>query len=149
MLVPALVRAPNTDCKFEAGILYQYPFSSELQRMSVVVKCLRDGEPGDLVLYSKGSPEMIASLSVAESLPGNFTETLTLYTKMGLRVLAIAYKELTMPWHKVSRIPRHELESDLRFLGLILITNTICTAQDMRLIGLTRLADGLLTARRE
>ena len=154
LLVPALVRAPNTDCKFEAGILHQYPFSSELQRMSVVVKCLRDGEPGDLVLYSKGSPEMIASLSVAESLPGNFTETLTLYTKMGLRVLAIAYKELTMPWHKVSRIPRHEMESDLRFLGLILMQNTLkpvttsvireLSTADIRVVMIT--GDNLLTA---
>ena len=154
LLVPALVRAPNTDCKFEAGILHQYPFSSELQRMSVVVKSLRNEQPGDLVLYSKGSPEMIASLSVPGSLPSNFTETLTLYTKMGLRVLAIAYKDLTMPWHKVSRIPRLEMESELNFLGLILMQNTLkpvttsvireLNTADIRVVMIT--GDNLLTA---
>ena len=154
LLVPALVRAPNTDCKFEAGILHQYPFSSELQRMSVVVKSLRDDQPGNLVLYSKGSPEMIASLSLPESLPTNFTETLTLYTKMGLRVLAIAYKDLTIPWHKVSRIPRHEMESELCFLGLILMQNTLkpvttgvireLSTADIRVVMIT--GDNLLTA---
>ena len=154
LLVPALVRAPNTDCKFEAGILHQYPFSSELQRMSVVVKSLRNEQPGNLVLYSKGSPEMIASLSVTDSLPSNFTETLTLYTKMGLRVLAIAYKDLTMPWHRISRIPRLEMESELHFLGLILMQNSLkpvttsvireLSTADIRVVMIT--GDNLLTA---
>ena len=154
LLVPALVRAPFSACTFEAGILYQYPFSSELQRMSVVVKSLRDDDPENLVLYAKGSPEMIASLSLPESLPENFDEVLAMYTNMGLRVLAFAYKELSIPWHKVSRVPRQEMERELKFLGLLLMQNKLkpvttsvireLNAADIRSIMIT--GDNLLTA---
>ena len=49
---------------YEVGILRQFTFSSKLQRMSVVARELAGRH---FVLYAKGSPEMIASLSVANT----------------------------------------------------------------------------------
>ena len=154
LLVPALVRAPASVCSFEAGILHQYPFSSELQRMSVVVKSLREDQPENLVLYAKGSPEIIASLSLPESLPTDFNQVLALYTNKGLRVLAFAYKEVTVPWHKISRVPRQEMEQGLNFLGLLLMQNKLkpvttnvireLNTADIRSVMIT--GDNLLTA---
>ena len=46
---------------FEVGIVRQFPFSSSLQRMSVITRTLG---AKDFELYSKGSPEMISSLSL-------------------------------------------------------------------------------------
>jgi len=56
---------------FEIGIVRQFPFSSKLQRMSVIVRSLGSSH---FDLYAKGSPEMISSLcrhetSMLESLP--------------------------------------------------------------------------------
>ena len=44
---------------FEVGILRQFPFTSKLQRMSVIVK---RQDTDQFTLFAKGSPEMIASL---------------------------------------------------------------------------------------
>ena len=45
---------------YEIGIIKQFPFSSSLQRMSVVVRVLNQPH---FVLYCKGSPEKIAEMS--------------------------------------------------------------------------------------
>ncbi len=57
---------------YEIGVVRQLAFSSIRQRMSVVVSFLpsaglESGEPAQFVLYSKGSPEMIASLCLPET----------------------------------------------------------------------------------
>jgi len=44
---------------FEIGIVRQFPFSSNLQRMSVLVRIL--GADG-MEVYAKGAPEKIATL---------------------------------------------------------------------------------------
>lgn len=48
----------------DLGIVRQFPFSSSLQRMSVITRRL--GAP-EFELYCKGSPEMIVSLSLPET----------------------------------------------------------------------------------
>ncbi|XP_066922539.1 polyamine-transporting ATPase 13A3-like isoform X1 [Clytia hemisphaerica] len=108
----------------EVAILKQFTFSSELQRMSVVVRKL--GAP-NMEIYAKGSPEMIASLSTKESLPDNFEECLMTYTRQGYRVLALAHKSLpkSVHWHKIQHYVRGQAESDLTFLGFIVMKNLL------------------------
>ena len=108
----------------EVAILKQFTFSSELQRMSVIVRRL--GAP-NMEVFVKGSPEMIASLSLKESLPDNFEECLMSYTKQGYRVLALAYKPIpkSVHWHKIQHFVRSQAECDLNFLGLIVMKNLL------------------------
>ena len=108
----------------EVAILKQFTFSSEMQRMSVIIRRL--GAP-TMEVFVKGSPEMIASLSVKESIPDNFEECLMSYTKQGYRVLALAYKQLpkSVQWHKIQHFVRSQAESDLNFLGFIVMKNLL------------------------
>ncbi len=48
----------------EIGIIRQFPFSSSLQRMSVVVKEL---DSPNFEIFTKGSPEKIFELSIKET----------------------------------------------------------------------------------
>jgi len=48
----------------EVGIVRQFTFSSSLQRMSVITRELNSD---CFNIYSKGAPEMIASMCVPES----------------------------------------------------------------------------------
>ena len=61
-ITPTIVRSANKAC--ELAIIKQYPFSSALQRMSVVVKELDEANFG---FYTKGSPEKIFELSKPET----------------------------------------------------------------------------------
>jgi magnesium-transporting ATPase (P-type) len=98
-------------------IVKQFPFSSGLQRMSVITKEVNEN---NYSLYCKGSPEKIAELSNQDSLPHNFLDVLSSFTKQGFRVIAIAYKTLKLNKEEIKNVDRDELEHDLAFLGLIL-----------------------------
>ena len=66
---------------FELGIIKKFEFSSELQRMSVIVKNLNENF---YKIYTKGSPEKIRKLSIKETIPNNFEEILEYYTNNNL-----------------------------------------------------------------
>lgn len=130
----------------EIGIIRQFPFSSSLQRMSVITKTL--GEK-DFVVYCKGSPEMILSLSKPQTgwssflyqieiyeveqskavlvlVPKNFNSILREYTEEGYRVLAIGYRPLVkISYAKVQRIQREDVEQGLTLLGLVVLENKL------------------------
>ncbi|XP_077564177.1 polyamine-transporting ATPase 13A3-like [Haemaphysalis longicornis] len=106
----------------EVGIVRELPFSSGLQRMSVVTRMLGSTH---FDVFCKGAPETIASLSKADTVPPDFVDTLTSYTQRGHRVLALAYRPLTDSFTKVHRLPREELERDLIFLGLLVMENRL------------------------
>lgn len=57
------------DNNVEIGIVREFPFTSSLQRMSVITRKLGDAYFG---VYTKGSPEMISSLCVQVSKNLNF-----------------------------------------------------------------------------
>uniref|UniRef100_A0A674MXZ1 Polyamine-transporting ATPase 13A3 n=1 Tax=Takifugu rubripes TaxID=31033 RepID=A0A674MXZ1_TAKRU len=99
---------------YEIGIVRQFPFSSTLQRMSVVARLL--GEKC-MDAYMKGAPEVVASLCKKETVPENFAEVLEGYTKQGFRVIALAHRRLEskLTWHKAK----------MDFLGLIIMQNKL------------------------
>ncbi|KAM9279137.1 putative cation-transporting ATPase 13A4 [Morus bassanus] len=101
-------------------ILHQFPFSSALQRMSVIAMEI-GGEPQ---VFTKGAPEMVAMLCRAETVPSNFESKLLLYTAQGFRVIGLACKSL-QSGKQSTDLTREEVESDLTFLGLLIMENRL------------------------
>lgn len=163
MMVPTVVRPKHQPVSHHAsteqlkgedlGIVRQFPFSSSLQRMSVITRQLG---ARNFVLYVKGSPEMITSLSTPQSVPLDFHETLTNYTQHGYRVIALAKKELPskLTYPKIQRLQREQLECDLTFLGLLVMENrlkvettpVIQTLQEANIRTIMVTGDNMLTA---
>eukprot|EP00914_Ancora_sagittata_P021502 GHVO01042548.1.p1 GENE.GHVO01042548.1~~GHVO01042548.1.p1 ORF type:complete len:829 (+),score=75.05 GHVO01042548.1:152-2638(+) len=107
-------------------LLKRHEFSPNLKRMSVIVG---DINQPTYYCYVKGSPECIASLCQEHTVPAGFESIMAEYTSKGLRTLGLAGKCLNMPC--VHSIGRHEVESDLTFLGLLIFENTVrpCSRQ--------------------
>ena len=72
----------NQFLKYELGILHELPFSSHMQRMSVIVKRVAcpSGMTHNMELYCKGAPEVVASLCKGNSVPQDFGDRLRFYT---------------------------------------------------------------------
>uniref|UniRef100_A0A2K5QZ89 ATPase 13A3 n=1 Tax=Cebus imitator TaxID=2715852 RepID=A0A2K5QZ89_CEBIM len=106
------------------GIVRQFPFSSALQRMSVVARVLGDKK---MDAYMKGAPEVIASLCKPETVPVDFQKVLEDFTKQGFRVIALAHRKLEskLTWHKVQNISRDAIENNMDFMGLIIMQNKL------------------------
>ncbi|XP_054441113.1 probable cation-transporting ATPase 13A4 [Pteronotus mesoamericanus] len=102
------------------AILHQFPFSSSLQRMTVVVQEMG----GDRLVFMKGAPETVASFCQPETIPTTFASELQIYTTQGFRVIALAYKKLEMD-HHATALMRDKVESDLIFLGLLILENQL------------------------
>ncbi|XP_041270341.1 probable cation-transporting ATPase 13A4 [Onychostruthus taczanowskii] len=101
-------------------ILHQFPFSSALQRMSVIAQEIG----GDPQAFIKGAPETVAMLCRSETVPSNFESKLLLYAAQGFRVIGLACKSLQggkLP----AALTREEVESDLTFLGLLIMENRL------------------------
>ena len=137
----------------EIAILKQYTFESSLQRMSVITKEFGDDH---MIVYTKGSPEMIFSLCLDDTKPDGIMDVLDKYTRTGNRVLAIASKVLAenMEWDDIKNLPRSEIECNLKFLGLIILENvlkpvskaTIDVLQQANIRAIMATGDNLLTA---
>lgn len=97
----------NTNEPFEIGIVQQYQFSSSLQRMSVIV---RVSGSETYKAYTKGSPEMILSLSKPETVPKDILFSLRRYTEQGYRVIAMGRSTFTEDGTKVNNSTRLVLE---------------------------------------
>ncbi|XP_039086323.1 probable cation-transporting ATPase 13A5 [Hyaena hyaena] len=105
------------------AILHQFPFSSSLQRMSVVTQVAGDDH---FHVYMKGAPEMLARFCKSETVPENFPQELRNYTVQGFRVIAFAHKALEMEkLSEVEDLAREKVESDLTFLGLLIMENRL------------------------
>ncbi|XP_030042788.1 probable cation-transporting ATPase 13A3 [Microcaecilia unicolor] len=109
---------------YEVGIITQFPFSSSLQRMSVVTRTLGQKR---LEAYMKGAPETVAALCKRETVPENFSQVLETYTRQGLRVIAMAHRwlEPKLTWHRVQNINRDVIECNMEFLGLVMMQNKL------------------------
>ncbi|KAB0403015.1 hypothetical protein E2I00_002248, partial [Balaenoptera physalus] len=77
------------------AILHQFPFSSALQRMTVIAQEMG----GDWLAFMKGAPERVASFCQPETVPTSFVSELQIYTTQGFRVIGLAYKKLEMDHH--------------------------------------------------
>ncbi|XP_074260827.1 putative cation-transporting ATPase 13A4 isoform X2 [Saimiri boliviensis] len=102
------------------AILHQFPFSSALQRMTVIVQEMG----GDRLAFMKGAPERVASFCQPETVPTSFVSELQIYTTQGFRVIALAYKKLEND-HHTTALAREKVESDLIFLGLLILENRL------------------------
>ncbi|XP_055580031.1 probable cation-transporting ATPase 13A4 isoform X5 [Falco biarmicus] len=113
---------PKASCAPVEGvtILRQFPFSSALQRMSVIAQEIG----GEKQVFTKGAPEMVAMLCRAETVPSNFESKLLLYTAQGFRVIGLACKSL-QAGKQSTDLTREEAESDLTFLGLLIMENRL------------------------
>ncbi|KAI4490957.1 hypothetical protein M0802_010631 [Mischocyttarus mexicanus] len=129
LVAPIVVKPPknhhfteNMNKISEIGILQQYQFSSSLQRMSVIVRILGSEH---FKAYTKGSPEMIFSLSKPETLPKNIMTILKTYTEQGYRVIALGQSTIFENGAKISKMTRDEVEQNLEFLGLVILENRL------------------------
>ncbi|CAO2631483.1 Probable cation-transporting ATPase 13A5 [Lemmus lemmus] len=104
-------------------VLRQFPFSSGLQRMSVIAQLAGDLH---LQVYMKGAPEMVARFCRSETVPKNFPQELRNYTVQGFRVIALAHKILNVEkLSDVDHLAREKVESELTFLGLLIMENRL------------------------
>lgn len=148
--VLAVMKPPSQQDTNALAIVRRFPFSSALQRMSVVTVA---PEGHSVVAFLKGSPEMVASLCKAETVPAQFSTTLSNFSRDGLRVLAIGYKPFDVATD-FNTIQREEVEKDMHFLGFLMMKNLVKT-ESPRVINLLNLAtlrtimvtgDNILTA---
>lgn len=114
----------SEDINFDHGIVREFPFSSNLQRMAVVTRCLT---VQGFNVYCKGSPEMLQQLCQPESIPDDYSQQLSVFAKRGFRIIAVAYKKLNpkINYTKVQRLSREEVEQDLEFLGFVILENRL------------------------
>ncbi|PIN91807.1 hypothetical protein AB205_0172520 [Aquarana catesbeiana] len=123
----SLVLKPGQACRSGPAegiaIIHQFPFSSSLQRMSVITQEI--GQDNHVV-YMKGAPEMVIQFCREDSVPKGFSSELQFYTMKGFRVIGLAYKVLeeVKPRSNSSFI-REDVESDLEFLGLLILENKL------------------------
>lgn len=124
MMFPTVVKASTNveNSENQIGIIREFPFSSNSQRMGVVVRRLGGNH---FEYYCKGSPEMLLNFCNSETVPDDFTHILAQYTQQGYRVIAIAHIELHMSYAKVQRLQRETIEKDLNLLGLIVLENRL------------------------
>ena len=129
----------SLDEDLSIGIIRQFQFSSERQCMSVIVRVtsmkedhendnfLNEFQPPEFRVFCKGSPEKIEAISDPSTLPLDFHTVLDSYTEKGYRVIALATKTIpsNKSYIKIQRMVRTEVETDLEFLGLIVLENRI------------------------
>ncbi|KAI9025770.1 putative P-type ATPase [Phycomyces nitens] len=107
----------------EFGIIHSFEFVSALRRMSVIVRRLANP---CMEVFVKGAPEVMVDICRPETMPADFQERLYWYTHRGYRVIACASRQLEdVKWHKLHKLKRQDVESNLTFLGFIIFENKL------------------------
>ncbi|XP_041419199.1 probable cation-transporting ATPase 13A4 [Xenopus laevis] len=105
------------------AILHQFPFSSALQRMSVITQVTGES---NLMVFMKGAPEMVIRFCKPETVPLNVSKKLEFYTGQGFRVIGLGYRLLEKEkLQTIQHVEREEVETDLIFLGLLILENSL------------------------
>lgn len=106
-----------TKDKHKAKILRRFQFSLALKRSATVALItLKDMPDKKNFVAVKGAPETIAKMVV--DAPANYDAVYKLFTRLGSRVLALAYKYLDASVN-VTKVDREDVELDLHFAGFI------------------------------
>lgn len=121
---PSIIK-PSDDKEGEYSVIRQFTFSSSLQRMSVIVFDPSEDRPDNMMLYSKGSPEMILSLCDPQTVPEDYLIQVNAYAQHGFRLIAVARRPLDMNFNKAAKVKRDSIECDLEMLGLIVMENRV------------------------
>lgn len=108
----------------QIGIIREFPFSSSLQRMSVITRRLDDTH---FKIFAKGAPEKIYNLCDKKTVPEHFHTILNSYARQGYRIIALAYSTLPAKYTitKVQKVPRDTVERNLTFLGFCVMENRL------------------------
>eukprot|EP00736_Rhodelphis_marinus_P001278 Rmarinus@m.10742 len=135
----------------ELRILKRFDFSSDKQRMGVLVERTRrvKSHAGqshnkeissdttivkEIWFHVKGAPEVVAQRCSASAVPSSFEQNLRQYSHDGLRVLACASKQITLEdvnefgnnWEEIlPLITSAHLETNLHLTGLIAFENRL------------------------
>uniref|UniRef100_A0A8D3DI75 P-type ATPase A domain-containing protein n=1 Tax=Scophthalmus maximus TaxID=52904 RepID=A0A8D3DI75_SCOMX len=150
-IMPTVVRPPKQLLPPEPAVSQEqdmvrtFPFSSALQRMTVVARLLGEKR---MDAYTKGAPEVVAGLCKKDTVPEKFAEVLEGYTKQGFRVIALAHRRLE------SKLTWDHIETNMEFLGMIIMQNKLKTEtpgvlQDLRQANIRTVmvtGDNMLTA---
>ncbi|CAL1273353.1 unnamed protein product [Larinioides sclopetarius] len=106
------------------AVVRLFPFESSLKRMSVVAQTEGTSR---FEVFLKGAPELVVSLSRKETVPDDVTDVLEYYSSQGFRIIAVASKCLPddTSWKEVQQMARNQLETDLQFLGLVVLENKL------------------------
>ncbi|KAF8726522.1 hypothetical protein AX14_007766 [Amanita brunnescens Koide BX004] len=129
----------------ELGVIRTFEFVASLRRMSVVVKRLKSNS---MEIYVKGAPEVMVNICDRDSLPEDYDDLLSYYTRRGYRVIAMAGKSIDgLSWRRAQRMSREQAESGLRFLGLVIFENRIkpATAPAIQALRSAHLACRMIT----
>jgi len=109
----------------QVKIVQRHHFSSELQRMSVVVDVQAKGDgavsSGKYCLV-KGSPEAVLKLLATGNVPAWYEASYNAMAEEGMRVLALAYKRCPNGYDVKNEESRSWVEADLSFGGFIAFT---------------------------
>ena len=106
----------------------RFQFSSALKRQSSVAMVHgTDSKTGQKIKGTfagvKGAPETIMKMLV--DVPADYEETYKYFTRKGSRVLALAYKQLTVDSElgaaKINDLKREKVETDLIFAGFLVL----------------------------
>ena len=114
-------------------VLWHFQFVSWLRRASVIVQDLSvpEGSEERHMVFTKGAPEMVASLCEPSTIPARHDEWLEYYTRQGHHVISCAGKPFipspgvpvtSMNFH---RLERSDVECDLKFLGFVVFENPL------------------------
>ncbi|XP_069776141.1 polyamine-transporting ATPase 13A3-like isoform X3 [Narcine bancroftii] len=113
-------------CRFRSGIgiLRQFPFTSALQRMTVIAKNL---DEQSLVAYCKGAPETLVKLCTPDSVPDDFQAVTESFMKRGYRVIGLAFREFkgSLQESDINNVNREFVEQNMIFTGLVILENRL------------------------
>ena len=77
-------------------------------------------------MFVKGSPEKIQELCNSQSIPAEYFDVMSNYSREGYRVIGFATKVLEdLNYKDVMRIERADCEKQLTFLGLLVMENKL------------------------